>query len=214
MKILIFIYCSRKGVKMRRIAFIAAGCFLGAFSSVSVADESGEGKRKKHTVSLGYVYTDVSGGVKSKYDSVNTGAASRILDAFNWQDGGNLKYRYEHTASWGGMVSLTNSARKVSEKKARKELTYSSLMFGPTYRFNDYLSTYALAGVSKGKYRVNNNVNSKEDSARGLSSGIGIQVNPVSALSLEVGYEFSHVNYGSSLTGNYNSWIVSAGYRF
>ncbi|WP_170934947.1 hypothetical protein [Pantoea sp. AMG 501] len=31
---------------MRRIAFIAAGCFLGAFSSASVADESGEGKRK------------------------------------------------------------------------------------------------------------------------------------------------------------------------
>ncbi|WP_349887415.1 Ail/Lom family outer membrane beta-barrel protein [Pantoea ananatis] len=199
---------------MRCISFVAAGCFLGMFSSISSASETSNAERKKHTVSLGYVYTDVSGGIKNKYTDSRTGAVSEVIDSMNWQDGLSLKYRYEKTESWGGIVSLTNSSRKLGEKNATKELTYSSLMAGPAYRFNDYISTYAVAGISKGEYKFNDGIKNKEHSSRGLVSGVGVQINPVEALSLDLGYEYSRIKYQSNISGSYSSWIVSAGYRF
>ncbi|MFP3439137.1 Ail/Lom family outer membrane beta-barrel protein [Pantoea sp. SIMBA_133] len=199
---------------MKSIAAITAGCLLGAFSSVAGAAEVSNSERKKHTVSLGYVYTDVSGGVKNKYNASKTGTGSQILDSFNWQDGGSLKYRYEKTDSWGGIISSTNSSRKLGQNKSSKELKYSSLSIGPTYRFNDYISTYAVAGISKGQYKLNDGTKNKQDSARGMVSGVGVQINPISALSLDLGYEFSRIKYSGGGSGNYNSWIVSAGYRF
>lgn len=198
----------------KNLNVVAAGCLLSIASSASNATDLTTEKRKKHTISLGYVYTDVSGSVADKYKSFKTGTASEVFDSLNWQDGGSLKYRYEYTESWGVIVSSTGSSRKVRQNGARKELTYGSLLAGPTYRFNDYFSTYAQLGVAGGEYKQKSGNNSLNKSARALGAGVGVQINPISSLSIDLGYEFSRIGFGDNIKGNYNSWIVSAGYRF
>lgn len=118
-------------------------CFLGLLlaSPLALAND-------QHTVSFGYAQTHLSSLKNSD---------SKDLRGFNF------KYRYEFNETWGMLGSFT-ATRNERENYTWKEgklhkngsdsVDYGSLMFGPTYRFNDYVSLYGNAGIATMKFRL------------------------------------------------------------
>ncbi|SFN93709.1 Ail/Lom family outer membrane beta-barrel protein [Xenorhabdus japonica] len=159
-------------------------------------------------------------------------AQSKIQDIKNLR-GVNLHYRYE----WDSPVSMIGSFTymKSSEShsgyndygpwKANADLKYYSLMAGPAYRVNDYISVYGLLGFAHSKAELSGRATVYEDrkimlypvkldnKSTELAYGAGVDVNPIPNLSLYAGYE------GSSLKGsgdrlNINGFNIGVGYRF
>ncbi|MCP6182905.1 Ail/Lom family outer membrane beta-barrel protein, partial [Klebsiella pneumoniae] len=88
---------------------------------------------ENHTLSVGYAQTHLSALKNS---------ASKDLRGLA------LKYRYEFNSDWGVLTSLTATRHEVQNykwdagklhKDGDNTTSYSSLMIGPTYRFNDYI---------------------------------------------------------------------------
>ncbi|WOE32574.1 MULTISPECIES: Ail/Lom family outer membrane beta-barrel protein [unclassified Acinetobacter] len=135
----------------------------------------------------------------------------------NKLNGINLQYRYETESPWGAVVSSTYLKGK--EKNAKISSTVQgnvatkqfSLLAGPSYRFNKYISTYALAGVANPKvsynyYDSSHNTSGKTDiSKKAFAYGVGVAINPISNMSVHVGYE------GNKYIKGFN---VGVGYRF
>lgn len=156
-----------------------------------------------HTVSVGYANVKVA-DIKLK--------------------GVNAKYRYE----FGSPVSVVASATHASEKQdyyfvdqdgddgeGTEKLTYSSLLVGPAYRFNDYVSLYGLVGIAKASYKDDGywydyvgTYNYKE-SKTAFAYGVGVEVNPIENLAVSVGYEGSKV-----LDERAKGFNVTVGYKF
>ena len=156
-----------------------------------------------HTFSIGYAQTDV--------------------EEFKDLRGVNLQYRYE----WNSPLSLLGSISYLSRDAKTYEsastyydtkVEYFSYLLGPAYRFNNYVSAYGLVGFANIK------VDSKEYDAASLeyaykntstefAYGAGLIVNPTQNLSVNVGYEGTHLkkNEGSN---QFNGFNVGVGYRF
>lgn len=188
---------------------------FSAFCKQPHAAENSESSENSsnHTFSVGYAVTDVSGSMKNKYRSTNLGGFQDILESFNWQDGFNLKYRYDSSNKWSSVVSYTRTSIDSSGKRSSREMRYSDFMIGPGYRLNDYFSTYVLIGLSEGEYDLKIKNSAESAKKYGISSGIGVQINPTKALVFDIGYEFSHLKY-KEVSGDYNSFVIGAGYRF
>ncbi|MCT8341619.1 MULTISPECIES: Ail/Lom family outer membrane beta-barrel protein [Photorhabdus] len=134
--------------------------------------------------------------------------------------GFNLKYRYELDNNFGviGSFTLTHQGYNYyygSRKIGTGDLDYYSLMAGPTYRFNEYVSVYGLVGAAHGKEKAKGNaavlgydVEYKE-SKTSAAYGLGLQFNPMPNWVIDASYEYSKV-------GDYKigTWVIGAGYRF
>ncbi|WP_411572092.1 Ail/Lom family outer membrane beta-barrel protein [Xenorhabdus nematophila] len=119
----------------------------------------------KHTISLGYAQTNTK--LKVMANNEKPSKDPRGL---------NLKYRYEINDQWGVIGSVTQTklnlyyAPNRVDKRGRnadEDITYRSLMAGSTYRFNDYISTYALIGAASiaDHQKTPVNQNEKENSS-------------------------------------------------
>lgn len=165
------------------------------------------------TVSLGWAHSEVS-----PIDSLN---------------GVNLKYRYE-TASplslIGSFTWLSGDGKFVSyadldrlENKA--DVKSYSLMAGPAWRVNEYISFYGLLGLNYVKVDVRSHFFNWEGQLveRGyltekhkktaFAYGAGIQLNPLENIAVDIGYEGSTFDIAGK---NYhlNGFNIAVGYRF
>ncbi|MDC9597496.1 Ail/Lom family outer membrane beta-barrel protein [Xenorhabdus sp. XENO-2] len=160
-------------------------------------------------------------------------AQSKIQDIKNLR-GVNLHYRYE----WDSPVSIIGSFAYMKgneshsgyndygPRKANADLKYYSLMAGPAYRINDYMSVYGLLGFAHSKVDLSEGETERgrngeiiyysvkaDNKSTSLAYGAGVEINPMPNLSLYAGYE------GSSLKGhedrfNINGFNIGVGYRF
>lgn len=181
-----------------RILALAILASVGA-SSLAIADSQ--------TISLGY-------------------AQSKVQDFTNIH-GVNVKYRYE----WSSPISIIGSFTYMSGSDNlfdadswgnthyddRAELKYYSLLVGPSYRLNDYVSFYALGGVSKVKFDLSQNyrhsnytyTEDSSDSKTSFAYGAGVQINPTENIAIDVGYEGSKIE-----DVKINGFNIGIGYRF
>lgn len=163
-----------------------------------------------HTVSLGYAQSDVE----------------------NFKDirGVNAQYRYEWDSPFSVMGSFTYMSGDEDQHyyvasdsvKNHIDVKYYSLLVGPAYRINEYVSLYALGGVAHTKadgdtrwvntgdgYTQKDSISEKSTS---FAYGAGVQFNPTENLAVNVGYEGTNAD----LQGDHaiNGWNVGVGYRF
>lgn len=176
-----------------RLRSAAIICFGLLASSQSMASGT-------HTVSIGYAQTHLS-TLKS--------SDSKDLHGLN------IKYRYEFNERWGFIGALTATRHEVEHyswqsAKLKKEgsdtIDYSSVMVGPTYRFNEYISLYGNAGMARMKMK---NTHSHESTDDSFAYGAGVIFNPLTNLSLDLSWEASKF-----FSVDANTFGVSVGYRF
>lgn len=99
---------------------------------------------------------------------------------------------------------------------------YYSLLVGPAYRINEYVSLYALGGVTyvkaTGKMRWINvdddyvNHENISEKSTSFAYGLGVIFNPVDYLSINAGYEDTQANLNEN--NSINGFNVGVGYRF
>ncbi|HHB9499195.1 TPA: Ail/Lom family outer membrane beta-barrel protein [Salmonella enterica] len=63
---------------------------------------------------------------------------------------------------------------------------YTSLLVGPSYRFNDYLNAYVMIGAANGHIKDNWG---NSDNKTAFAYGAGIQLNPVENIAVNASYE-------------------------
>lgn len=153
----------------------------------------------KTTLSVGYEKSTVNNH-SSRLDENPTGM--------------NGKLRMEINDDWGVMLSLTNTHYAKDYyygrfRYATEELDYFSLLPGPSYRFNKYISAYALAGWGYGE--SNNSIGwANEDySASTLAVGVGLQFNLTKSIAIDTEWEYAKLD-----DYKVNTWRVGLGYHF
>lgn len=192
---------------MKKLAITAIILSAIGFSSFSSAE--------KNTLSLGY-------------------AQSKVQD-FKDIKGVNLKYRYEWDSPFSIIGSFTwMSGKESGSYKAAQDILdfdtkikYYSLAAGPAYRFNNYISAYGLIGVNYNKISDRTTWNNYEgdrgyvymgdsyasENKASLMYGVGLQINPVEYLAIDIGYEGSRVEAGNQ-NHAINGFNIGLGYSF
>ncbi|MDX7998069.1 attachment protein [Xenorhabdus sp. Reich] len=177
---------------------IAAGLSILTFS----ANASNSGKS---TISLGYAQSNASakGGIEIYHNDMKIDAK---------QYGLNLKYRYEFNERFGVIGSLTYT-QYVHEydffgSTSKFRWKNTSLMAGPTYRFNDYISAYGMIGAihSKAGFSFAEDQSLKKTS---LSYGAGLQFNPTPNWAIDASYSYAKLK-----SVKLGTWVLGIGYRF
>lgn len=168
--------------------------------------------------------------------TVSIGWAHGKIENANNLNGVNLQYRYE----WNSPVSLVTSFTYMSGNqndawhdawgdsyKQNVDTKYYSLLVGPAYRINEYVSLYGLIGGARTKADVNyewrNSVGADEPGGHKTINGstdstnfayaAGVSINPVENLAINIGYEGSSADiYGDNYA--INGFNVGVGYRF
>lgn len=191
---------------MKVLLMTSALIVAPSLSSLAQADQ--------HTVSLGY-------------------AQSKVQDLTNI-NGVNLKYRYE----WDSPISVIGSFTYMSGNDNDSylltrdiidnnvDIKYYSLSVGPAYRFNQYVSIYGLLGLNYNKVDYSSSwTNYESGSYRYMGSetgnikktsfmyGVGLQINPVENVVVDIGYEGSSLD-GGNKSYSINGFNIGIGYRF
>jgi putatice virulence related protein PagC len=158
-----------------------------------------------HSVTLGYAQTQVDN------NELNL-------------KGLNAQYRYEWDSPLGLLVSLTYTKGDMVEQTTNviyeTNQKYFSYMMGPTYRFNNYMSIYALTGLANMKHKSadytvgGSNIYNESLSKTEFAYGAGLIINPTQNVSLNVGYEGTNWKYADEDRIALNGWSVGLGYRF
>ncbi|ENN8379066.1 Ail/Lom family outer membrane beta-barrel protein [Providencia rettgeri] len=188
--------------KYGAVLAVVTGCLMG---NIAQADNQ--------TVSIGY-------------------AQSKVQDFKNIR-GVNVQYRYE----WNSPISVLSSFTYMKGSddydanagldiiKDDIDLKYYSLLVGPAYRVNDYISLYALGGIAHTKASGSSEWYNHEagsyhymgkqsvsETSNSFAYGFGFSVNPTDYLAVNVGYEGSK----AELDGNHsiNGFNVGVGFRF
>ncbi|AIJ07355.1 Opacity protein LomR and related surface antigens [Edwardsiella anguillarum] len=179
--------------KMLVMPLIAAGFMV---STLALAETQ--------TVSLGYAH------IRPQEEKALNGAI--------------LGYQYEFDNDWGvlGNVTFAKGGRKETDDFAKGDFKYYSLMAGPTYRINEYISVYGQLGLAyfNAKFEANYDDGYSEHSSASVTAlgwGAGFIVNPMDNLAITVGYEGSRFNFNGDNEGSKastNGFNVSLGYRF
>ncbi|OTA21163.1 attachment invasion locus protein [Xenorhabdus beddingii] len=185
--------------KILLTASVAVGLSILTFNAS--ASNSG-----KNTISLGYAQSKASSdnGLKIEHNNME-------LDTKQY--GLNLKYRYEFNEKMGIISSLTYTQYTHeynyfgSISKFRWQNT--SLMAGPSYRFNDYISAYGLIGGTRSEVSFSGDEYKENKKETSLSYGAGLQFNPTPSWAVDASYSytrFKDVKLGT--------WVLGVGYRF
>ncbi|RXJ10473.1 Ail/Lom family outer membrane beta-barrel protein [Lelliottia nimipressuralis] len=155
----------------------------------------------ENTISLGFAQSHV------KMDGDNLNDKPRGI---------NVKLRNEITDQWGVVGSVTSTQRKYDlymggSRVADAKLEYLSLMAGPSYRFNEYLSAYGLAGYAHGKAKLNvSSIDYQYSESTGAFVGaLGAQFNVTPNVAIDASWEYSKLD-----DYKVNTWVVGVGYRF
>lgn len=206
--------------------------FLPDYTGVTHYKITVQGLRKMKKISLA-VFVAVSlasGAALADNHTVSLGYAQSKVENFKNIRGVNAQYRYE----WDSPLSVIGSFTYMSGDDDQKyyvdsdsvknhiDVKYYSLMAGPAYRINEYVSLYALGGVAHTKADVDTKwVNagdgytqkdSLSEKSTSFAYGAGVQFNPTDALAVNVGYEGTNADIDGS--HSINGWNVGVGYRF
>lgn len=160
--------------------------------------ESAIAQADTHTISLGYSH-------------------GKVTDFKNIR-GATAKYHYQPDGSLGFIGSLTymsgDKKFNVDGDKGKDQRKYFSLLVGPSYRVNEFVSLYGLAGVAHGNIKRSgtdaggDNISYK-DKKSGFAYGAGVQISPAANWSIDLGYE------GAKTKGTkINGFNIGLGYRF
>lgn len=164
--------------------------------------------------------------------TVSVGFARSKVEDFKNLRGVNVQYRYEWDSPLSVITSFSYlkgderySSLGVSqygtiEYKQNVDVKYYSLMAGPAYRINDYVSVYGLLGLARTKVSENetyrtpygNYAGYYRESKTSFAYGAGIAINPISMLSITIGYEGTRVKYNDDFA--INGFNIGIGYRF
>ncbi|WP_407905296.1 Ail/Lom family outer membrane beta-barrel protein [Escherichia coli] len=184
---------------------------------------------KKLSIISAIVLAVASGSVLADNHSFSVGYAQSNVQSFRDIRGVNLQYRYE----WDSPVSIMGSFSWMKgdgdqqyhdsgdSVKNKVDAKYYSLLAGPAFRINDYVSLYAVGGVAHVKangetlwtnsdgYFERDTISKKSTS---FAYGAGIMVNPVDNMSVNVGYEGTSAELGDNYS--INGFNIGVGYRF
>lgn len=232
---------------MKKIAVvIVAGLAAGSISVANAAAGDSTvsvGYARIHSGGLKNAVEHYGGLLNSASDNMADEVGGTIPDgviragADKYKDprGINIKYRYEFDDNWGvigsftyarekydGHINLSEPSGDVSGSgKGSIKGDYFSLLAGPAYRVNDYVSGYAMIGLAKSKIKYSadyaynydgdsENGSYREDRSRtSFAYGVGLQFNPVKNIAIDVAYEGS--GSGDWKTNGFN---VGVGYTF
>lgn len=169
----------------------------------------------------------VSTAVKADTQTISLGYAQSKVQDFKNIRGVNVKYRYE----WNSPVSILSSFSYMSGSgdlfgehdwygthyDDHAKVKYYSLLIGPAYRINEYVSLYALGGVGHTKLDVSQNYSRTgstytEESSENKTEfaySAGVQINPIENIAIDIGYEGSKIN-----DAKLNGFNIGVGYRF
>ena len=163
-----------------------------------------------HTFSLGYAHSEAQG-----FDNLN---------------GVNVQYRFEFDSPLSLLSSFSwmKAHAKEDYVAARAivhndiDVNYYSLLAGPAYRLNDYVSFYAIGGTAWVKTNGNTrrvNYGNNQVSHGGISKksasfawGVGMVMNPFNTFSINLGYEGTKASLDRDYS--FNGFNVGMGYRF
>lgn len=187
-------------------------------------------KMKKISLAVFVAASLASGAALADNQTVSLGYAQSKVENFKNIRGVNAQYRYE----WDSPLSVIGSFTYMSGDDDQKyyvdsdsvknhiDVKYYSLMAGPAYRINEYVSLYALGGVAHTKADVDTKwVNagdgytqkdSLSEKSTSFAYGAGVQFNPTEELAVNVGYEGTNADIDGS--HSINGWNVGVGYRF
>ncbi|GEM_PF-13426 len=206
--------------------------FLPEYTGVTHNKITAQGLRKMKKISLAvFVAASLaSGAALADNQTVSLGYAQSKVENFKNIRGVNAQYRYE----WDSPLSVIGSFTYMSGDDDQKyyvdsdsvknhiDVKYYSLMAGPAYRINEYVSLYALGGVAHTKADVDTKwVNagdgytqkdSLSEKSTSFAYGAGVQFNPTDELAVNVGYEGTNADIDGS--HSINGWNVGVGYRF
>ncbi|MNS16757.1 Attachment invasion locus protein precursor [compost metagenome] len=206
--------------------------FLPDDTGVTHYKITAQGLRKMKKISLAvFVAASLaSGAALADNQTVSLGYAQSKVENFKNIRGVNAQYRYE----WDSPLSVIGSFTYMSGDDDQKyyvdsdsvknhiDVKYYSLMAGPAYRINEYVSLYALGGVAHTKADVDTKwVNagdgytqkdSLSEKSTSFAYGAGVQFNPTEELAVNVGYEGTNADIDGS--HSINGWNVGVGYRF
>lgn len=156
--------------------------------------------------------------------TVSVGYAQTKAEDFKDLKGVNAQYRFENQSLLGAVVSTTyvsgdeNSNYGSSVEKA--EVKYFSLLAGPAYRFNEYVSAYALAGFaniksSYSEHELDGSYSYSDSLTKtSFAYGVGVAVNPMQNVAVNVGYEGTKFKGDEGDSAKLNGFNISVGYRF
>ena len=172
----------------------------------------------------------MSGTALADNHTVSVGYAQSKVEHFKNIRGVNAQYRYE----WNSPVSVMGSFTYMSGDDDQNysiasdsihnhvDVKYYSLMVGPAYRINDFVSLYALGGFAHTKadgdttwvnggdnYTQRDSISEKSSS---FAYGAGVQFNPTAELAINVGYEGTTTDIDGDR--GINGFNVGVGYRF
>lgn len=185
---------------------------------------------KKLSLAILFILPMVNGMAYADNQTLSVGYAQSKVQDFKNLRGVNLQYRYEFESSLSAIASFTymngddeqNYLLSGDAVNNQIDAKYYSLLAGPAYRINDYVSLYALGGVAyvkaTGKTRwinVDDDYVNHEDiseKSTSLAYGLGVVFNPVEYLSVNIGYEGTRVSLDRNRS--INGFNIGVGYRF
>jgi len=184
----------------------------------------------KISLAILLAFTMTSGATFANEQTLSLGYAHADVQNFNSLSGVNLQYRYELNSplsiigsfKWGEGDGSAQYYVANDFVKNDVDVKYYSVLAGPSYRINDYISLYALGGIAYVKatgttkwinatldYTGHDSLSEKSTS---FAYGAGLMINPVENVSMTLGYEGTEAD----LNGNYaiNGFVLGIGYRF
>ncbi|MGA9618598.1 MAG: Ail/Lom family outer membrane beta-barrel protein [Serratia proteamaculans] len=188
-------------MKKTMLTLLVAGCMAASAGAMAA----------QQTVTLGYAQSHIQ----------HEGPTLR---------GVNAQYRYEFNDAWGVMGSFTwmsgdeTTVYHYSDGyKGNDDIDakYYSLLAGPTYRINNWVSLYGNIGFAvvdmDEDYKESNGVNSYRlsysENSTAFAWGVGVIVNPMDNLSVSVGYEGTTAEVAGDHYG-INGFNLGVGYSF
>lgn len=169
----------------------------------------------------------VSNVAKADSQTISLGYAQSKVQDFKNMRGVNAKYRYE----WDSPISILGSftymstsgnlfdeeSNEYTDYDDNVKVKYYSLLVGPAYRLNEYVSFYALGGIAKDKVDLSQNYHHSDytytensnDSKTAFAYGAGVQINPTQNIAIDLGYEGSKIK-----DAKINGFNIGIGYRF
>ena len=165
--------------------------------------------------------------------SFSLGYSQAKVDQSENLKGVQAQYRYSFNSPLSLIVSTSLLTSKDREKyndghddyENDVKVRYISLMVGPEYRFNQYISAYTTVGFANTKLNgdqtwINSTGHIKDykvsESKTNLAYGVGVVINPFEQLSVSLGHEVAKISTGTDYNGDVavRGYSIGIGYRF
>ncbi len=172
----------------------------------------------KKLLALSVVLSAMSGCAIAQADThtISLGYSAAKVPIFKHIHGITAKYHYQPENPLGFISSLTYMGGSknfdINGSNGKAQLKYYSLLVGPSYHVNEFVSLYGLAGAAHGKLKASgtdSDYYSGKGNETAFAYGAGVQIAPAANWTIDVGYEGSAFKYTKL-----NGFNIGLGYRF